>query len=589
MTSTRNYQYVCFRCETEHTPLVPACQKCGPGGTGHFTLDPFSGRVSLICNGCGEPQTALNSPDIHCSSCHQGTYDWWDIEQGSWFKLNLSVATEDSKGTWLCGEFDGDYEGILQPAQRHSLGLTGQPVFYDIQFKHGYLKNPRKIDTPPVSVARNEVRPFTEPLLFPVDVQTPEGVSRIGLKNFRLHQWTQTADNEGSAGSQLKRHGRLQGIAYGLLDESVQPTSPEPETQQIPARDIQPRSAENFSHSAESNAVDGTQLAEQIDEDSSESENACLICSLFFQLLLFGLTWLACTLKVAGLFWLFMSVVCWLDTTILRNDWRINNKWISLVVGSLLMLSAGAGLTIGYWPSFLQDCQTLAQNALLVCAGALLLSTFLRSCFVKTTLLIFLFVALVTWCKTHDRACKFIPATNSLAISAGHLAQQVAILTDSDVNSDLINDASQNNVNGQRISLDQANQHIELLDDCKNRIYIPFGFNSAVLDAETETKLYRLGQLLQRYDPARIIISGYTSNNAGDETPQGFLNNIKLSEQRTESVRQYLVVNEFIEDSKIETRGYGHNVPILPRDPANDINRRVEVNIQCHLGNNGKE
>ena len=54
-------------------------------------------------------------------------------------------------------------------------------------------------------------------------------------------------------------------------------------------------------------------------------------------------------------------------------------------------------------------------------------------------------------------------------------------------------------------------------------------------------------------------------------------------------MRQYLATNEFIEDRKIETRGYGYNVPILPRDPAHDINRRVEVNIQCPLGPNGKE
>ena len=586
MISSGRHRYVCCRCEAEHAPLVAACQKCGPGGHGHFTLDPLTGSVSLICDGCGEPQTALDSPTIHCTACHQGTYDWWDSSQATWFKLNLSVAAEDSKGTWVCGDFDGDYEGILQPEQRHAIGLTGQPVFYDIQFKHGYLKNPYKVDSPPQIVARNEVRPFTVPLLFPVDVQTPEGVSRVGLKSFRLHHWTQTADNEGSAGSQVKRHGRLQGVAYGLLDESVKPTPPEPEAPPNQISNPQAHATENLSESTESDPAPAP--VSQDNEDSSNLDNPCLICSFFFQLLLFGLTWLACSLKVAGLFWLFMSIVCWLDTTILRNDWRISNKWVALVLGLLLMLCSGAGLTIGYWPSFLQDCKLLAQNALLVCAGAFLLSTFLRSCFVKTTLLVFLFVALTTWCKTHDRACKFIPATNSFAISAGQLAQQVAILTDSDVNSDLINDAGQNNVNGQRISLDRANQNIELLDDCKNRIYIPFGFNSAILDSETETKLYRLGQLLQRYAPERIIISGYTSNNAGDETPAGFLNNIKLSEQRTETVRQYLVANEFIEDSKIETRGYGHNVPILPRDPANDINRRVEVNIQCPLAPNGK-
>lgn len=599
MTTKGRLKYVCHVCETEHIQATPSCQQCGPGATGRFHLDPLNGQVTLLCDGCGQTQSSLDSPAIDCVTCHRGSNDWWDENQSTWFNLKLSVSPEDSQGTWVCGDFDGDYVGILKPTQRHSTGLTGQPVFYDIHFTRGYLKNVRKLDGPPQHVAQNEVRPFTEPLVFPVDIQTaqtdeaPACVSRVGLKNFRLHQWSQTADHDGAAGSQVRRHGRLTGIAYGILDESKPPQRerPKPESLQnsprtAPGERVQ-SSAPHTAGAAENKTEhDNTSFEEA---ENTEIENSCLICSWLFQLMLFGLTWLACTLKVAGLFWLFMALGCWLDSTTLRQNLRFKNKWGLLIVGLLLLLLSGAGLTIGYWPDFVHDCQTLAQNALLVSAGAWLFSTLLRSCFVKTTLLVFVLVALTTWCKTHDRACKFIPATHSFAISAGHLAQQLSIFTDSDVNSTLINDVGQNNPNGQRISLDQANDHIELLDDCKNRIYIPFGFNSSELDSETETKLYRLGQLLQRYAPERIIISGYTSKNLGDETPQGFLHNIKLSEQRTETVRQYLATNEFIEDRKIETRGYGYNVPILPRDPAHDINRRVEVNIQCPLGPNGKE
>lgn len=584
MTFSGRYQYVCHSCGTEHTQVVTTCQKCSLVGRGRFKLDPQTEKVNLICDGCGEPQSALDRPPLHCVTCHQGTLDWWDEKRCTWFNLDLAVSPDLELGIWICGDFDGDYEGVLKPDQGHLIGLTGQGIFYDIQIKHGYLKNVRKVAGPPLLTSRDEIRPFTEPLLFPVDVQTgragdiPSGVSRVGLKSFRLHRWQQAAENEGAVGGQIKRYGRLMGVAYGVLDESSYLRPEEPE--RLPIED--PGESSTLTHPSSPPEVEQ-------EEESGAPKNNCLICTLLFQFLLFGLTWLACTLKVAGLFWLFMSVACWLDSAISRKGLRITNKWVSLGLGLLLMLASGGGLTVGYWPSFIQDCQLLSQNALLISAGALLLGALLRSCFVKTTLLIFVFIALSTWCKTHDRACKFIPATSSFGIAVDSLIQQAAIVLNSDVNSALINDAGQNNSNGQRISLDQANHNIELLDNCKNRIYIPFGFNSSELDPETVTKLYRLGQLLKRYAPERIIISGYTSKNSGDETPQGFLNNIKLSKQRTETVRRYLVSNEFIDDNKIETRGYGHNVPILPRSPAHDINRRVEVNIQCPLGKDGKE
>jgi outer membrane protein OmpA-like peptidoglycan-associated protein len=88
--------------------------------------------------------------------------------------------------------------------------------------------------------------------------------------------------------------------------------------------------------------------------------------------------------------------------------------------------------------------------------------------------------------------------------------------------------------------------------------------------------------ILKQYNPEKIIISGYTSKDPGDETPEGYVSNISLSVERTNAIKLYLVDNDFVGADKIETRGFGYSLPILPNDVSNPINRRVEVNIQCN-------
>lgn len=594
MIGSSRYRYSCFKCGNEHAQTIASCTQCGLTTSGHFQLNPLDKTTSVICEGCHGIHSRIDTPPVICSSCHLGIYDWWDEEKQTWFELDLSTTNDNNKSTWISGEFDGDYKGSFQRIQNNSNGLTGQPIYYDIQIEQGYLKNIRKVDGPPQSVKSDEIRPFTKPLLFPVDVHTtatkelPQKVSRVGLKNFRLHQWKHTAENDGVANSQTIRYGRLQGIAYGMLDETPTPIEPAIKSPPVTSNSNLPRT--DKSGLADSTHSSPTDISTPSNEasDPVDIENNCVVCSLVFQMLLLGLIWLACSFKVASLFGIFMLIFCWLDTVVLRHDYKIRNQWISIFASLFLSIISGAGLTIGYWPSFTEDCLILAQHALLVAAAATLLSAFLSSCFVRTILLIFLFFSLMTWCSTHDRACKFIPAINSIQIGSNLITQQAAILTDSDVNSDLINDTSQQNTNGHRISLDQAYQQIESLNDCKNRIYIPFEFNKSELSSDIEIKLYRLGLLLKQINPERIIISGYASKNSDDETPQIFLNNIKLSEQRAENVRLYLENNEFIANNKIETRGYGYTVPILPNNPGNAINRRVEVNIQCPLNKDDK-
>jgi outer membrane protein OmpA-like peptidoglycan-associated protein len=582
MSTSNKNTYRCHHCKEEAKISTPACKNCGSLGIGHFELDPLTTKVSLVCEGCGELQNTQDRPPIECFLCHQGTFDWWNADENTWFKLNLTPQTTSSSDVWIQGDFDGDFESVLKPEFRNIVVNPGTANYFDILFKHSYLRNIQRITAPPLSLGPQEIRPFTSPLIYPVDVQTPQvsseepHVNRVALRDFRLHQWEFVGSVKSPAHEETKRFGRIQGTGYGILQEH----DPKEDVLEEEPKNIVEQAVtqvREFSQGPQKETV----VDDQVITEPEHPYDTCFSCSTFLHIILFILVWIACTLKIAGLFILFISIVCWLDESLGKNDLQIKSKLWGIVFGLLLLLVSGAALTIGYWPEFIQECHELSKQALIVTAVAFLLSALLRSCFVKTLLLFFLFIALCAWCKIHDRDCRFTPTTNSFEIVANYIQQQIAILTDHDVNSEMINDASQNNPNGQRISLDQANQKPELLDNCKNRIYIPFAFNSSDIDPNTNIKLYRLGMILKQYNPEKIIISGYTSKDVGDETPTGYVNNINLSVERTNAIKTYLVENDFIGAEKIETRGFGYSLPILPNDVSNSINRRVEVNIQC--------
>lgn len=583
MTISKTYIYQCHHCLEEAQISTPACKVCGPKSISHFVLDPLTASSSLVCDSCNEVQISQDRIPIECFNCHQGIFDWWDSTENRWFKLDLTPKTSSTHDVWIQGDFDGDYEGVLQPEFRKTQGMPGNAHYFDISIKHSYLKNITRIEAPPSNVGPDEVRPFTSPLIFPVDVQTAQinageaNVNRVALRDFRLHDWELVGSTQSSEHDASKRFGRLKGTGYGILQEHDQKIE---ETQEEPKNFV----GEAFTQVREfsKGPQKETLVDDQVITEPKYPYDTCFSCSTILHLILFLLIWLTCTIKVAGLFILFITIVCWLDESLGKNDLQIKSRLWGIIFGLLLLLVSGAALTIGYWPSFLQECHQLSQQALIVTAIAFLLSAFLRSCFVKTILLAFLFIALCAWCKIHARDCRFTPATNSFAIAVNQLQHQFEILTDYDVNSQIVNDASQNNPNGQRISLDQANQHPELLDNCNNRIYIPFAFNSSDIDPSTNIKLYRLGMILKQYNPEKIIISGYTSKDLGDETPEGYVSNISLSVERTNAIKLYLVDNDFVGADKIETRGFGYSLPILPNDVSNPINRRVEVNIQCN-------
>lgn len=103
---------------------------------------------------------------------------------------------------------------------------------------------------------------------------------------------------------------------------------------------------------------------------------------------------------------------------------------------------------------------------------------------------------------------------------------------------------------------------------------IRFDFDKADLRPENREVLSRIGGVLMTLKGYSIYVYGYTDDVGSQEY------NLKLSERRAETVRDYLV-HAGLDPNIITTKGYGKTDPRVPGDTAKDraINRRVEIGI----------
>jgi outer membrane protein OmpA-like peptidoglycan-associated protein len=99
-----------------------------------------------------------------------------------------------------------------------------------------------------------------------------------------------------------------------------------------------------------------------------------------------------------------------------------------------------------------------------------------------------------------------------------------------------------------------------------------FDFDSYSLTSGTQVNLNNLAKTLSKYDDTDILIEGHTDTKGSDDY------NLKLSQQRSDAVENYLVKQK-ISDARISTKGYGEAQATSTLD---EENRRVEVAIYAN-------
>jgi outer membrane protein OmpA-like peptidoglycan-associated protein len=98
-----------------------------------------------------------------------------------------------------------------------------------------------------------------------------------------------------------------------------------------------------------------------------------------------------------------------------------------------------------------------------------------------------------------------------------------------------------------------------------------FSTGSATLEEQSQSELKKLVEFLEKNPTMKIEVSGHTDDVGADDT------NMKLSQQRAESVKTYIVGKGIVAD-RIQSKGYGKTKPIASNATAEgkQKNRRTE-------------
>lgn len=99
---------------------------------------------------------------------------------------------------------------------------------------------------------------------------------------------------------------------------------------------------------------------------------------------------------------------------------------------------------------------------------------------------------------------------------------------------------------------------------------VTFELNSARLKPESRTVLDAVAADLKKYPRLKIELQGHTDSSGSDAY------NLKLSQQRAEAVRTYLI-DQAVPEARLVARGYGESQPIEDNktDAGRALNRRV--------------
>ncbi|MGQ0530266.1 MAG: OmpA family protein [Panacagrimonas sp.] len=104
---------------------------------------------------------------------------------------------------------------------------------------------------------------------------------------------------------------------------------------------------------------------------------------------------------------------------------------------------------------------------------------------------------------------------------------------------------------------------------------VNFEFDKSRLTSNAKTILEGVGDALNRAPSVTVEIGGHTDAIGTDEYNQ------KLSEQRAQSVVQYLVGSKNVDSSRMTSAGYGESQPVADNetDAGRELNRRVELKV----------
>jgi outer membrane protein OmpA-like peptidoglycan-associated protein len=125
--------------------------------------------------------------------------------------------------------------------------------------------------------------------------------------------------------------------------------------------------------------------------------------------------------------------------------------------------------------------------------------------------------------------------------------------------------------NGMRSSLPVSPQRFE-----KVTLHLYFIEKESKLHEKDHAKLDSIVDLIKSYPGASVMIEGHTDNSGGRDE------NHTLSHKRADAVKHYMIYTGGLDESRIDTIGYGESRPIASNKTAagREQNRRVVILIK---------
>ncbi len=113
-----------------------------------------------------------------------------------------------------------------------------------------------------------------------------------------------------------------------------------------------------------------------------------------------------------------------------------------------------------------------------------------------------------------------------------------------------------------------------------------FDYDKAALKPAAEEALKKVGVVLSQFPESMVVIEGYTDAKGGESF------NVKLSLERADAVKKWLVANGGVPEANISTKGYGEENPVAANknedgsdNPAGRaLNRRVSIIVEKPKG-----
>ena len=105
---------------------------------------------------------------------------------------------------------------------------------------------------------------------------------------------------------------------------------------------------------------------------------------------------------------------------------------------------------------------------------------------------------------------------------------------------------------------------------------IQFDTNKAVVKDQYNAELAEFADVMRKYADLKVMIEGHTDSVGNDDF------NMKLSQKRADSVKNYLVTKFGIDASRLDAKGYGETRPIADNNTkeGRQKNRRVEAAVE---------